>query len=92
MSLNYKEDAKIDINALDIEWLKQPELERKYIEQASILRKEARLAEEEVKTTRSELIAEANEDPQECCNKEKPNAGDIEAYYRTHKKWFIYRI
>jgi hypothetical protein len=23
----------------------------------------------------------------ECCNKEKPNAADIEAYYRTHKKY-----
>lgn len=87
MELNYKQDVQIDINALDIEWLKQTELEQAYIEQASHLRKEARLAEEEVKTVRSELISEANEDPQECCNKDKPNAGDIEAYYRTHKKY-----
>ena len=85
--LNYKEDAKIDINALDVEWLNHPDLERKYIEQVSDLRQEARLAEEELKTVRSELIVEANEYPEDCCKKAKPNAADIEAYYRTHEKY-----
>ena len=43
-------------------------------------------AEEEIKITRSELIKEANENPVGCCDKEKPNAGDIEAYYRNHDR------
>ena len=85
--MSYKEDAKIDIDALDIEWLNQPDLERKYVEQVSALRKESQLADEEVKTVRSELISEANEFPEECCKKAKPNASDIEAYYRTHDKY-----
>lgn len=87
MELNYKKDSKIDIQALDIEWLNQPTLERKYIEQAGELRKKAKLAHEEVKTVRSELIAEANKYPEDCCGKEKPNAADIEAYYRTNDKY-----
>ena len=85
--VDYKKDAQIDVNALDVEWVQHPELCRKYIEQASSARLEARWAEEEVKTVRSELILEANTNPEECCNKAKPNANDIEAYYRDHIKY-----
>ena len=90
--LNYKKDSKIDVNALDIEWLNQPELERKYIQQATQLQKEAKIAHEYLKTIRSELIVKANKNPVDCCGKPKPNAADIEAYYRTHKKYKNARI
>lgn len=85
--MSYKEDMKIDPDALDVEWLKQPDLEMKYIELCANARKELRYAEEEVKTVRSELINEANESPKECCGKEKPNAADIEAYYRSNDRY-----
>lgn len=81
--LDYRQDVKVDTGALDVEWAEHPEKCLFYIEQLAELRKQARLDEEEVKTTRSELILEANEDPVGCCGKEKPNAADIEAYYRN---------
>jgi len=81
--LDYKQDVKIDTEALDVEWAEHPEKCLMYIEQLAELRKQARLDEEEVKTIRSELILEANNDPVGCCGKEKPNAADIEAYYRN---------
>ena len=87
--IDYQEDVKIDPDNLDIECLKLPEIEEKYINYISDLRRTAKEAEEEVKTVRSELIREANENPQDCCSKSKPNAGDIEAYYRTHTKYKV---
>ncbi len=44
------------------------------------------MAEEKVKVVRAELIKRANEDPMKYCNKDKPNAADIEAYYRNHSR------
>lgn len=85
--LNYQQDVKIDTEALDVEWTEHPEKCLQYIEQLAELRKQARLDEEEVKTVRSELIREANDDPVGCCGKEKPNAGDIEAYYRNEERY-----
>lgn len=84
MEINPEKDIPIDVNALDIESLNQPELEQRYIDRLSELRGIKMEADENVKTIRSELIRQANESPEECCNKPKPNANDIEAYYRTH--------
>jgi hypothetical protein len=42
------------------------------------------MADEKVKVTRAELIREANQDPKKTTGKDKPNAADIEAYYRSH--------
>lgn len=82
--LNYKKDMYIDPDALDLEWLRQPELGRKYARNAASKRREARLAEERVKVIKSELIRKCNENPKSTTGKDKPNAIDIEAYYRTH--------
>lgn len=88
MELNYEQDMKIDEQALDVEWLvTQGEVAGRYNNHFAKCCKELAVAHEEVKTIRSELIKEANEQPQKCCNKPKPNAGDLEAYYRTHKKY-----
>jgi hypothetical protein len=81
--LDYERDVEIDVDALDIEWLDQPRLAMKYGRHVSQLRKKVAQLEEKKKTERSELIKEANEDPQGCCGKDKPNAADIEAYYRS---------
>lgn len=82
--VDYHKDMKIDPDALDIECLEHSIKALEYIELAVKLRKEERYADERVKTKRSELIEQANEDPEGCCNKAKPNMNDIEAYWRNH--------
>ena len=84
--MNYEKDLRIDVDALDTEWADQPALALKYCRHYAECVKELQEAEEEIKITRSELIKEANENPVGCCDKEKPNAGDIEAYYRNHDR------
>ena len=85
--IDFEKDMKIDEEALDLELLNQAKLEAKYIGAVSEAFKDLRYAQENVKTIRSELIVKANKYPERCCNKPKPTAGDIEAYYRTHKKY-----
>jgi len=87
MELDYDKDVEIDETALDVECLEQPILAMKYIRNAVWMRKQERRASEIVKTTRSDLINEVNEDPQGTVEKAKPNAADIEAYYRRSKKY-----
>ena len=82
--LNFEKDLEIDEQALDVEWLEQPKLALKYARYLKDCRHEERRLEEEKKNKRSELILEANENPKELLKKDKPNAADIEAYYRTH--------
>lgn len=84
---NYAKEMQIDPEALDLEWLNHANLEVKYIDQLSELRKEVKDAEEEVKTVRSELVREAHENPQECCNSKKATGPQVEAYYRTHQDY-----
>jgi hypothetical protein len=87
--MDYEQDIRIDETALDVEWLEQATLAMRYGRHYAVCRKRLTEAEEKVKITRAELVAEANSDPVGCCNKDKPNAADIEAYYRNsdlHKK------
>jgi hypothetical protein len=84
--MNYEDDIRIDETALDVEWLEQASLAMKYGRHYAFCRKKLTEAEEKVKVIRAELIAEANADPEGCCNKKNPNAADIEAYYRMHNK------
>jgi hypothetical protein len=81
--MNYEKDSTIDPSALDVEWIEQPNLARKYGKHYAECVRTLAQAEESVKIIRSELIAEANTNPRKCCGKEKPNAADIEAYYRN---------
>ena len=87
MTVNYSKDIPIDGEALDLEWLNQPELEMSYIEQVSELRKDMMDAQEQVKIIRSELIREAHENPEKTCNTKKATGPQVEAYYRTHKDY-----
>jgi hypothetical protein len=82
--MNYLEDSNVDEEALDVEWLRQTRLAMKYARNVSHKKKLMRLASEKVKTIRSDLINEANVNPKDTTNKLKPNAQDIEAYYRRH--------
>jgi hypothetical protein len=85
-TLNYIKDVEINPDDLDIEWLGQAALGRRYGENAALAKRNAALAEERIKVTRAELIREANADPEGTTGKEKPTSADIEAYYRTHPK------
>jgi superoxide dismutase len=86
-NLDYEQDMKINENSLDIEWLDQAPLALKYGKHVAQLRRKYNELCEKKKTIRSELILEVNEKPGELIGKAKPNANDIEAYYRNHKRY-----
>ena len=85
MELNYQIDIMIDDTALDVEWLDQASLAMRYGRHWARCKKLFTEAEEKVKVIRAELIAQANSDPLKYCKKDKPNAADIEAFYRNSK-------
>ena len=89
--LDYAIDSKIDINALDIEWLNHSDMERRYIEQISKMKRavirtteKEKLAHERVKTRRSKLLQKCHDHPEKCIGKNKATGPEAEAYYRTH--------
>ncbi len=85
--MGYEKDMRIDETSLDIEWLDQVELAMKYGKLYAQAEKELTASEEEVKVIRSELIKEANEDPDKYLGEGiKPTGPNVEAYYRTHKR------
>lgn len=83
MELNYEKDIEIDESALDVEWLNQARLSIRYAKNQAYWNDKVRRLEEKKKTYRSTLINLANGDPKGCTNKDKPNAADIEAFYRA---------
>ncbi len=83
---NYKEDVKINDQALDLEWLDQAELAIKYGAEWSRLRKKVAILDENVKVTRSELISKVWLKPEKYLKGVKPTAQTVEAFYRNHKK------
>lgn len=85
--MDYEKDTTIDESALDVEWLRQAELTRKYAKYLKEIRKKVRRLQERKKTIRSELILKVNNDSQTLIGKNKPNAADIEAFYRTQKEY-----
>jgi len=87
MQNEYSKDAAIDESALDVELLRLPELTLKYGRIYAEWQKEVSRLEEEIKTKRSELIMEVNEDPEATVGKAKPNGADIEAYYRVDPEY-----
>jgi hypothetical protein len=85
--IDYDKDMEIDPDALDVEWLEQGHIAKKYIKNLTKCNKRVRQLQERKKTIRSELILKVNQDPERLIGKAKPNAADIEAYYRTHKDY-----
>jgi len=86
MKLNYKEDVKVNDQALDLELLDQAELAVKYGKEWVIARKKVALLEEKEKIIRSKLIRKAWKDPNSYLNQPKATAQTVEAFYRDHKK------
>jgi len=85
--MNYEQDMTIDVDALDVMWAGQGNLALRYAKHITQLKNKTAKLEEQKKTKRSELVLEANENPMELLNKKTPNAGDIEAYYRTNEEY-----
>ena len=84
--MNYEDDMRIDDTALDVECLDQGNLALRYGRIYTEAKKAVEEAEEEIKVIRSELIRDANEDPDKHLGIDvKPTGPNIEAFYRTHK-------
>lgn len=83
---NYKEDVKIDDQALDFELLEQAELAVRYGVEWTRLKKKVAILDENLKVVRSELIRKAWDNPTKHLNQPKGTVQTVEAYYRTHKK------
>ena len=78
MELDYMKDIRIDPDALDVEWLRQPELYMAYCEEAASAKSAVNAVQEKLKVLRSKLILEAREEAG------AKNSAEAEAYYRTH--------
>jgi len=85
--MDYEKDVEIDCEALDVEWLEQASLAGRWGKYLSQLRHRVKKLAEKKKTIRSELICKANDNPDETTGKAKPNAADLESYYRTQDKY-----
>ncbi len=76
--LDYEKDTSIDMLALDLEFVQQPGLMRKYGKELAQAEKKVKRVHERLKTCRSELVHECKE------NNPKASAPIMEAYYRTN--------
>lgn len=84
---NYDEDLTIDPDALDVEWLRQPQLYFDYARQSAEAEDALKRAEQSMKVIRSELVLEASDPDSGVLGKGiKPTAPTVEAYYRNHPK------
>lgn len=83
----YAEDRDIDEKALDVEWLDHSRIAYKWGKIHADVKYLLEKAVENKKIIRSELIVYVNRNPKEATGKDKPNAADIEAFYRTDKQY-----
>lgn len=61
--LNYEEDVAIDSTALDVEWLQQPDLMRKYAKHAADMKREMDDAKERQEMVRASMDLQIRNDP-----------------------------
>jgi hypothetical protein len=62
--MNYEKDIKIDAEALDLEWLEQPQLMLKYCQHAADMRYKLDAAKEALDLARAELDKEIRTNPE----------------------------
>lgn len=75
--MGYKDDLAIDKHGLDKEWLKQPLVFAKWAEKSADANRDAKQADEKLKTIRSEIVLSAKEQGAK-------TQQQIEALYRTN--------
>lgn len=85
MNRDIEADLAIDPNNLAEEWLRHPALFYHYSKGYAEAKKKASIYGERVKVIRSQLLKKARGDPKKHLKTAKPNAGDLEAYYRDHE-------
>ena len=61
--INYEDDIRIDPNALDVEWLEQPELMRKYAKHTADMKKQMDDAKENLEVSKARIEMEIRSDP-----------------------------
>jgi hypothetical protein len=84
----YDTDLSIDLNYLHLECQKHPELAMKYSKLFAKAKRKASILEEKVKTLRSQLVKQANENPDMYLGKGvKATAPNVEAYYRDNTEY-----
>ncbi|MCK9457303.1 MAG: hypothetical protein M0R31_08425 [Candidatus Riflebacteria bacterium] len=64
MDLNYEEDVKIDPEALDVEWLGQADLMRRYTKHSALMEKEADEAKERLEAGKARIEMEIRSNPE----------------------------
>lgn len=75
---DFDADLEIDKNALDKEWLDHPRRHMKYSKAFAVANRRRALAEERMKTIRSEVVNKAEGTPA------AKNAATLEAFFRTN--------
>ena len=78
MDLNYEEDDSIDPTALDVEWLEQPELMRKYAVHAAEMEKLRDAAKERLDVGKARIEMEIRNDPKKF-GLEKVTEGSVQS-------------
>lgn len=78
MDLNYEEDVSIDPTALDVEWLEQPELMRKYAVHAAEMEKLRDAAKERLDVGKARIEMEIRNDPKKF-GLEKVTEGSVQS-------------
>ncbi len=63
MEINYEKDMKIDCDALDLEWLNQADLMRKYAKYSAVTRREMDEAKERLDAGKAKIEMEIRQDP-----------------------------
>ncbi len=83
--LNYLEDCAINLDDLHNEWALHAQIRGKYADEVAHLERVKEQAHEKLKVVRSQLVRDANKDPEKCLGEKiKPTAPIVEAYYRNH--------
>ena len=87
----YEKDRHINLNQLEFECLKQPELFHKWGKQWAIACKKRDLLHEKIKTIRSKILENLRKNWSDLGFDKKPAAGEAEAYYRIQPEYIKYK-
>lgn len=87
MELEFREELKIDPDALDVEWLNQPELLWKYSKLLEDEKKEAEYLKNRVELVKAELDDEIRSSPEKFGFEGKPTEKAIDAQILKHPKY-----
>jgi hypothetical protein len=85
--LNYEKDSKIDPDALDVEWLQQTELGRKYAKHSALMKKKTKEVKETLEVLEAEMTRKIMRNSMKLTGKENPAKHDIEAYIKTQPEY-----